>query len=621
MCWTETALRLIGTETYAQTEEITKGLEMLRRKLEECGRAIRQYEVLSERYDALAQELEEVKAQKFRGEQELDAAGEQVAASMDQWVTDVFEIKNVSTEWYPAEALLKELEEKIRQYRSVEDAGALQELLRADYERQRQELINVRGDREQKLKALQEGLSQVEEELARVQSQEELEPERDQDAAASRIALQEAGIAAIPFYQAVEFSNELDRTSCARLEAQLQRMGILDALVVSAGDVQKIRERCPAFLDTVLYVEERGTSDFSGLVVDEGLETGLQEAVAGILSNIYEKTGKEQGIYLGRDGCFRQGVLAGRADKAGEAEYVGKLARKRRREQRILELQGRVGELTNELSVVENEVTQTDLRIEKLGQEYQRLPGFSGINAALDREKECALKLQVISGEWEKKEKQEKELAQKKNQQYQAVLQQCKPFPYGRTRAAYEEACCALEEYRRIWQEVREELQQIETARQNCMDKEDQIARGEQDLDDAFAEKRRCGTRVKEYEIQIRQYEEYLNRPDIVEKANRLKEIKAELAGISEECGELREALVRLDERWQALLESEPRQKERLQKTIGEEACLRNYFEEELSLKLVFERGSRTLADCAGEAAGMLRESDRGFRCGNLLQR
>lgn len=616
----ETALRLIGTETYAQTEEIAKGIEMLKRQLEECIRTIRQYEELSGQYDEIARELEQLKAQKLRGEQDLDDAGEQVAVSMDQWITDVFEVKNVSTEWHPAEALLKELEEKIRQYRSVEDAGALQELLRADYEMQRQELINARGDREQNLKTLREGLNQVEEELARVQSREELEPERNEDAAVSRLALQEAGIAAVPFYRAVEFSDELDGTSCARLEAQLQRMGILDALVVSAGDVQKIRERCPAFLDTVLYVKERGTSDFSGLVVSESLETGLKEAVAGILSNIYEKAGKEQGIYLGRDGCFRQGVLAGKAHKAGEAEYVGQLARKKRREQRILELQGKISELTNEVSAVENEVAQINLRMDKLWQEYQRLPGFSGINAALDKERECALKLQVISGEWDKKEKQEKDLAQRKNQQYQAVLQQCKPFPYGRTKAAYDEACGALEEYRLIWQEVREELQQIESARHNCIDKEDQLARGEQDLDDAFAEKRSYGTRVKEYEIQIRQYEEYLNRPDIVEKANWLKQIKAELADISEECDKLRETLVRLDERWHALLESEPKQKERLQQAIGEETCLRNYFEEELSLKLVFERGSRTLADCAGEAAGVLRESDRTREPGDLIQ-
>lgn len=616
----EKALRVMGTEAYEQTEEVAQALETLKRQLEECTRAIRQYEELSGQYDKLAQELEGLKGQKLKGEQDLEAAGEQVVVSMDQWITDVYTINGDSAEWHPAEELLEELEEKIRQYRSVEDAGPIQELLRTDYERQRQELMNVKGGREQALKALREGLKQVEEELAQVQSQEELEPERNQEAAASRLALEEAGIAAVPFYKAVEFSRELDGPSCARLEAQLQQAGILDALVVSAEDIPRIRERCPAFLDTVVSVRERGTSDFSGLTASEDLEPGLKEAVAGILSNIYEKEGREQGIYLGKDGCFRQGALAGKADKAGEAEFVGRLARKRRKEQKILKLQEKIGELTEEISVMENEAAQAGLRLEKLQQEYQGLPGFSAINAALGREREIALKLQIISGEWEKKEKQEKELAQRKNQQYQAVLQLCRPFPYGRTEAAYDEARDALEEYRRIWQGVRAELGQIGTTRLNCVDREDQIAQGEQDLDDAFAEKRRYGTRIKECDIQIRQYEEYLNRPDIVEKANRLKQIKAELESMSEEGAKLREDLVRLDERWQGLLEDEPKQKQRLQQVIGEETCLRSCFEEELALKLVLERGSRTLFDCAREAAGVIRESDRTREPGDLIQ-
>lgn len=616
----EKAIRLIADEAQEQTEEIARGLETLKRQMEECSRAIRQYEELSRQYDVIARELEQLKAQKLKGEQELENAGEQVVLSMDQWVMDVFAVQSNSVEWRPEEALLKELEEKIRQYRSVEDAGEMQDLLRMDYERQRQDLINVKVEREQTLKALREELKQAEEELAWVQNQEELEPERDQAAEASRVALQEAGIAAVPFYKAVEFSHGLDGASCARLEAQLQQMGILDALVVSAEDILRIRKSCPTFLDKVLYVRERGTSNFSDLVVSEDLESGLKEAVAGILSNIYETEKGERGIYLGRDGCFRQGVLAGKAGKAEEAEFVGRLARKRRREQKIQELQGKIGGLTEEISVMENVVAQTDLRLEKLRQEYQELPGFSAINAALGREREIALKLQVISEAWEKKENQEKELAQRKNKQYQTMLQLCRPFPYGRTGTAYDEAWDALEEYRRIWQSVRVELGQIEAARLNCVDKQDQIARGELDLDDAIAEKRRCATRIKECEIQIRQYEEYLNRPDIVEKANRLKQIKAELVKMLEEYNGLREDLVRLDERRQALLDAEPKQKERLQQAIGEETFLRNYFEEELALGLVLERGSRTLFDCAGEAAGVIRESDQTREPGDLIQ-
>ena len=98
-----------------------------------------------------------------------------------------------------------------------------------------------------------------------------------------------------------------------------------------------------------------------------------------------------------------------------------------------------------------------------------------------------------------------------------------------------------------------------------------------------------------------------------------MKEIREELERINEECSQLSQDLVRLDERLSSLLESEPKQKEQLQKAISEEIFLRNYFEEELSLKLVFERGNCTLSDCAREAVGMIRESDKNRESGDML--
>lgn len=66
-----------------------------------------------------------------------------------------------------------------------------------------------------------------------------------------------------------------------------------------------------------------GGSGFSGLTVSEELEPALKETVQRILSNIYEDKEDGQGIYLGKDGTFKQGILAGKAGKTGSAEFVG----------------------------------------------------------------------------------------------------------------------------------------------------------------------------------------------------------------------------------------------------------------------------------------------------------
>lgn len=615
----EEALRLIGTEEYDKTGEIVKSLDLQKKLIEECQKAIRQYEEIARQYDELENEREQLKKQRIVREQELDAAQEQVVDSIDEWITEIFDVKKASKQWKPKEEALKEVQELIRQYQSVEDAGAVQELLRVDYERQRQELVDAKSDREYELKRQNDALKQAREELAEVQKQEELEPEREESTRQTRFALQEAGITAVPFYKTVEFSGGMDVAACARLEAQLQRMGLLDALVVSPEDLERIRQACPQFLDTILYVEEKGDSRFSALVVSEALEEGLREMVDRILSNIYEKEGSGQGIYLGKDGDFRQGILVGKADKTGEAEFVGLLARKRRKEAKIRQLQKQVGEFAEIVIGIEAEIEEIGKCLQTLQEEYQRIPDFSGINEALNTERKCSITLQMIESQCNQKETQERSLSQQKNGLYQIMLQQCKPFPYARTEEAYEEVCDAIGEYQYIWQEIRENLLQLRTERSNCRYREEQNADYEQTMDDAFVEKRNCSTRVKEYEIQIQQYEDYLNRPENVEKANRLKEIREELERINKECSGLSQDLVRLDERLQNLLESEPKQKEQLQQIIAEETFLRNYFEEELSLKLVLERGNRTLFDCAKEAVGVIRESDKNRESGEML--
>ena len=54
-------------------------------------------------------------------------------------------------------------------------------------------------------------------------------------------------------------------------------------------------------------------------------------------------------------------------------------------------------------------------------------------------------------------------------------------------------------------------------------------------MDDAFVEKRFCSTKMKEYDIQISQYEEYLNSPEMKEKALRLKALREKLGNITRE--------------------------------------------------------------------------------------
>ena len=85
---------------------------------------------------------------------------------------------------------------------------------------------------------------------------------------------------------------------------------------------------------------------------------------------------------------------------------------------------------------------------------------------------------------------------------------------------------------------------QLRTAQENLSTEKDRNVQSEQLMDDAFAEKRSWSAKEKESEIQIRQFEEYLNSPEIAKKAGRLKQLKKELEEIGTECDTLKKDLV-----------------------------------------------------------------------------
>ena len=97
---------------------------------------------------------------------------------------------------------------------------------------------------------------------------------------------------------------------------------------------------------------------------------------------------------------------------------MGILARKKRKEQKIQELKKRILEITEEIHEADQAISLIETRVEKLQQEYESLPGFAGINEALDQEKQCLFMLQMLLDELKKQEKLEQKLAGEKNLNY-----------------------------------------------------------------------------------------------------------------------------------------------------------------------------------------------------------
>lgn len=623
-------IHLIGVERISGVEEVSASFSMYKKLIEECVKVIREYEEVSRKYDEIARAFEVLHKTKIQKEQTLQVAQEQVVQSVESWIVKLYAHAKEAVQWKPSEAVLQEAETMVRAYQTISDAGKVQELFRNAYELQWQELLERKNALYQREQSVLEELGTANQKLQFLQNQEEIEPVRSEQVIQTRKALEEAGIMAIPFYKTVEFAEYLDQETCAKLEAQLEQMGLLDALVVKEQDLEKIAKTFPHFLDTIVFAKEKGNSDFRKLFVNPQLDVELQKSVQAILSHLYEKEGNDTTIYLsqtddknalvlGTNGQFTNGILLGKADKK-EAEFLGSLARAKKKSQQIKALQTMILDLQCELQQQQIKRDLAEQSIAKLQAEYKELPGFEELHMALETEKNCILELERITTEYAISETQMKEQTQRKNAKYQSMLQICRPFPYGRTEVQYREVLEEMQEYETIWQTCKELLFRLETTQSDILTREDYLEQDEKQLDEAFVERREYTTKAKEYTIQIQQYEEYLNSPEIVEKAKRLETLKKEITEIQNRINLLKEQKIYTQRDVQYITESEPKQKVRLQELLAEEAIVRQYFAEELNLKLVITKEEHTLEECAKMATKLLREGDKNREYGEMLQ-
>lgn len=598
--------------------EVAERLYAYQKLLEECKRLIHDYEELLQKYDEASKEFEEARKKRATKEQSCHEADQMLQEQKDSWVVKLYDCAKSAEYWKPAEDVLLASEERIQDYAGTVDAGKVQEALRRDYEGQRGVWLSKEQEVSQEARACEKELAEANAELERIEGSPEIEPEIGEEARNTRKRLADAGVCAVPFYKAVEFADWLDEGGRAQLEAQLENMGLLDALVVSEQDYGKLPDVCPEFLDSVVHVPEMGDSSFGKLVPSETLPPSLLGSVRRILSNIHEDEGASGSIYLGRDGRFLQGALAGRAKKE-QAEFLGYLARQRKKEQKIAELKAQAAKITETLQDWEEELEKTRRAILSLETEYQGIPGFEDLNAALECQKKRNVELESALLEEQKAEARERECEEQKQQSYQKMVHKCKPYPYGRTEEEYAEALDALGEYQHAWQHCKELFLKLEMAENDLAKNQEFLEQLAQGMDDAFVDERSCNIKKKECEAQIQQYEEYLNSPEVAAIAAKLRELRERIQAIGEEERELGNKAARSEQKLETLLSDEPEKKAHLQELSSEESVLRMIFEEELSLGLVLEQGDQSLETCALEAVGQIREGDKNREYGEML--
>lgn len=168
----------------------------------------------------------------------------------------------------------------------------------------------------------------------------------------ARKRLQDAGHSFLPFYEAVEFQENIPESVQNQIEASLLDAGLLDALITTEDTPLKhdriIQSRPNMMAHTLadyLVPDVDQDSGVSAIHVDEILR-----------SILVESEDEMSGVNINEDGTFQIGLLHGHAVPLEKIRFIGKNARKRYREEQIFMITSEIESLLHKKKQVEQEI-------------------------------------------------------------------------------------------------------------------------------------------------------------------------------------------------------------------------------------------------------------------------
>src|SRR5690625_1825626 len=232
------------------------------------------------------------------------------------------------------------------------------------------ELTNVREKR-----------VEVEKELKEWKTTYEPDPPYFQDETKeARTRLEKEGHTFIPFYEAVEFHDNIDSEMQKRIEAACIETGILNALItekhIPIVHDRIIRPNPQLMVHTLadyLKPDETGTSDVSRTTIIQVLQSIL----------VTDEPTDEK-IAIGNDGTYKIGLIEGHAHPVDTVRFIGRNARKKYRKEKIEQLTEQVKELHRNEMAIQNDIRSLYEKINIAQEALEKFPTDDDLHAAYE---------------------------------------------------------------------------------------------------------------------------------------------------------------------------------------------------------------------------------------------
>lgn len=366
----------------------------------------------------------------------------------------------------------------------------------ADQKRQeiRNELADQKSESDRERRRLDEENERLSQEIRKLEQAEEVEPERPEAVVRNRKLLQEQGIPVLPFYKTIDFASGLTAEQSSRLEAALYEMGILDALVVSPDDRERILSLDENVCDRYLFTDAGHLqANLMELFQTEHAEHDivLTMQIQNLLSGIGYGMNGDSATWIDEKGHYRIGIVEGTVSSDYEAKFVGTTAREKHRLACIEALRQEKQTVEQELDRRMDEIRAIERKLEQLQKEFDAFPavvdlrealkGAEGARHLLEQAEEDVRRQREVLREWEQKLKE-----------IQIQVQEiCGKTGLPERLSAYEEEQERVEEYGQQFGTVKEKHGQYVTTLILMRDRQDQIHNLSMDLDDLMSEQNR----------------------------------------------------------------------------------------------------------------------------------
>lgn len=315
--------------------------------LEEIEERFEKYDVLRDQYSMKSKDLGEQKRKRDKAEREekdwarmFEEDKEKKLNEIHTW-TEEHDYLDISPEL---------MNETARAVHHLYEPMSYTELSKPFQDAQMNFEQNKRtemSEHQHELKMVENEIQKKQVELQEWKNQKDPEPERHPSTNEARQALIEQGVAFVPFYGAVEFREHVSQEVRNRLEAALLETGVLDALITDQSSVQhdRILKSDPQMMAHTL-------ADYLVSDVEEDAHVSSSH-VEEVLQSILVEDGSSGGHFtLKEDGEYRVGLLEGHAAPVESVRFIGKVARKRHREEQIARLTQEIAELEEQRSEI-----------------------------------------------------------------------------------------------------------------------------------------------------------------------------------------------------------------------------------------------------------------------------